>query len=62
MADIWHKLMMEVLGYDKYAAAGCDYGSRITSQLGQRREARRALARANVPTRVITTHGRLKAG
>jgi len=28
----------------------------------QRREARRALARANVPTRVITTPGRLKAG
>jgi len=40
MADIWHKLMMEVLGYDKYAAAGCDYGSRITSQLGHKYAAR----------------------
>ena len=36
MADVWHKLMTEVLGYDKYAAGGSDYGALITSQLGHK--------------------------
>jgi hypothetical protein len=36
MADVWHELMTEVLGYDKYAAGGSDYGALITSQLGHK--------------------------
>ncbi|MEU6840420.1 epoxide hydrolase [Streptomyces sp. NPDC046716] len=31
IADIMHRLMTEVLGYEKYAAAGSDYGSLVTS-------------------------------
>jgi pimeloyl-ACP methyl ester carboxylesterase len=36
MADIWQRLMTEVLGYEQYAAAGSDYGALITSQLGHK--------------------------
>jgi pimeloyl-ACP methyl ester carboxylesterase len=36
MADVWHELMTGVLGYDKYAAAGCDVGALVTGQLGHR--------------------------
>ncbi len=36
MADIFHKLMTDVLGYKTYAAGGSDYGSLITSQLGHK--------------------------
>jgi pimeloyl-ACP methyl ester carboxylesterase len=36
MADLWHKLMTETLGYSKYAAAGCDYGALVTAQLGHK--------------------------
>ncbi|MEU6322748.1 epoxide hydrolase family protein [Streptomyces sp. NPDC047009] len=36
MAELWHKLMTEFFGYDKYAAAGSDYGALVTSQLGHK--------------------------
>jgi pimeloyl-ACP methyl ester carboxylesterase len=36
IADIFHTLMTEVLGYEKYAAAGADYGSLISTQLGHK--------------------------
>ena len=36
MADVWHTLMTDVLGYQKYAAGGSDYGALITSQLGHK--------------------------
>jgi microsomal epoxide hydrolase len=36
MADIWHELMTGVLGYEKYAAAGCDVGALVTGQLGHK--------------------------
>lgn len=36
MADIVHKLMTEVLGYDRYAASGSDYGALVASQLGHK--------------------------
>ncbi|MFD1930655.1 epoxide hydrolase family protein [Nonomuraea mangrovi] len=36
IADIMHKLMTEVLGYEKYAAAGSDYGALVTSALGHK--------------------------
>ena len=36
MADIWNSLMTEVLGFDKYAAAGADYGALVTSQLAHK--------------------------
>jgi pimeloyl-ACP methyl ester carboxylesterase len=36
MADRWHTLMTDVLGYPKYAAGGADYGSLVTAQLGHK--------------------------
>ena len=36
IADLWHILMTKVLGYPQYAAAGCDVGALVTSQLGHR--------------------------
>jgi len=36
MAEIWHKLMRDVLGYKKYAASGSDYGMLVTAQLGHK--------------------------
>jgi pimeloyl-ACP methyl ester carboxylesterase len=36
VADLLHVLMTDVLGYSKYAAAGCDVGALITGQLGHK--------------------------
>ncbi|MCY9580283.1 epoxide hydrolase family protein [Paenibacillus alvei] len=36
IADLFHKLMTEVLGHKKYAASGSDYGALITGQLGHK--------------------------
>ncbi|WP_327101508.1 epoxide hydrolase 1 [Nocardia vinacea] len=36
VADLWHTLMTEILGYPKYAAAGCDVGALVTGQLGHK--------------------------
>src|SRR4051812_10147958 len=36
LADLWHTLMTQTLGYDKYAAAGCDVGALVTGQLGHK--------------------------
>jgi pimeloyl-ACP methyl ester carboxylesterase len=36
IADLWHKLMTDTLGYDKYAAGGCDVGALVTGQLGHK--------------------------
>ncbi|GAK45408.1 epocide hydrolase domain-containing protein [Tepidicaulis marinus] len=33
IAELWHKLMTDVLGYDKYAAQAGDWGSFVTSRL-----------------------------
>ncbi len=35
MADIFHKLMTEALGYKRFAAQGGDWGSAIVSRLGE---------------------------
>lgn len=36
MADILNTLMTDVLGYEKYAAGGSDYGALVTAQLGHK--------------------------
>ncbi|QNE22368.1 epoxide hydrolase [Kribbella qitaiheensis] len=36
VADLWHTLMTETLGHDRYAAAGCDVGALVTGQLGHK--------------------------
>jgi pimeloyl-ACP methyl ester carboxylesterase len=36
IADLWHKLMHDVLGYDRFGAAGGDWGSFVTWELGTR--------------------------
>lgn len=33
-AEIWDKLMREVLGYERYAAQGGDWGAYVTTQMG----------------------------
>jgi pimeloyl-ACP methyl ester carboxylesterase len=35
-ADLWVRLMQDVLGYDKFAAQGGDWGAIITAQLGHK--------------------------
>lgn len=35
-ADLWQTLMTDVLGYQRYAASGGDWGALITSQLGHK--------------------------
>jgi pimeloyl-ACP methyl ester carboxylesterase len=35
-ADVWHTLMTETLGFERYAAAGCDMGALVTGQLGHK--------------------------
>jgi microsomal epoxide hydrolase len=36
VADLWHRLMTDTLGFPRYAAAGCDVGALITGQLGHK--------------------------
>ena len=36
IADLWHKLMTDVLEYERYAASGMDYGMLVTAQLGHK--------------------------
>jgi pimeloyl-ACP methyl ester carboxylesterase len=35
-ADLWQKLMTEVLGFGRFAASGGDWGGRVTSELGHK--------------------------
>lgn len=35
-ADLWQRLMTECLGFPRYAAAGADWGARVTAQLGHK--------------------------
>ncbi|MCB2063539.1 MAG: alpha/beta fold hydrolase [Novosphingobium sp.] len=35
-ADLWHRLMTEVLGYPRYGAQGGDWGALVTTQLGHK--------------------------
>jgi microsomal epoxide hydrolase len=36
IADVWHELMTEELGFERYAAGGCDVGALVTGQLGHK--------------------------
>ncbi|MEV7009187.1 epoxide hydrolase [Streptosporangium sp. NPDC051022] len=36
VADLWHTLMTDTLGYSRYAAGGCDIGALICGQLGHK--------------------------
>ncbi|PKR51829.1 epoxide hydrolase family protein [Thalassospira marina] len=36
IADLWHRLMTDVLGFERYAASGGDWGALIASQLGHK--------------------------
>ncbi|WP_438444769.1 epoxide hydrolase family protein [Gorillibacterium sp. sgz5001074] len=36
IADLWHTLMTDILGYTRYAAGGCDVGALVTGQLGHK--------------------------
>ncbi|GAA1948426.1 epoxide hydrolase [Nocardioides panacihumi] len=35
-ADLWVRLMQDVLGYDRFAAHGGDWGAQVTAQLGHK--------------------------
>lgn len=52
IADLWHKLMTDVLGYDTYAAEAGDWGSFVTSRLAlQHADAVRAIHLTMLPLR-----------
>jgi pimeloyl-ACP methyl ester carboxylesterase len=36
MADVFHALMTETLGYERYAVGGCDVGALVAGQLGHK--------------------------
>ncbi|MBB4920120.1 epoxide hydrolase family protein [Streptosporangium saharense] len=36
VADLWHRLMTDVLGHPRYAAGGCDIGALVCGQLGHK--------------------------
>ncbi len=38
-ADLWQRLMTDTLGFPRYAAAGADWGARVTAQLGHKHAA-----------------------
>lgn len=57
MADLWHRLMTEVLGYDTYAAQAGDWGSFVTSRLAlQHADALRAIHLTMLPLRPNLRH------
>lgn len=35
-ADVWHRLMTQVLGFERFAAQGGDWGALVTAQLGHK--------------------------
>ncbi len=50
VADLWARLMTDVLGYETFAAHGGDFGASITEQLGLHHpEVLRAIHMLNVP-------------
>lgn len=52
IADLWHRLMTECLGYDSYAAQAGDWGSFVTSRLAlQHPDAVRAIHLTMLPLR-----------
>tara|TARA_R110000868_G_scaffold139015_3_gene353684 strand:+ start:91 stop:1290 length:1200 start_codon:yes stop_codon:yes gene_type:complete len=57
IADLWHRLMTEVLGYDTYAAQAGDWGSFVTSRLAlQHADAVRAIHLTMLPLRPYLKH------
>jgi len=57
IADLWHRLMTEVLGYDTYAAQAGDWGSFVTSRLAlQHPKAVRAIHLTMLPLRPNMKH------
>jgi pimeloyl-ACP methyl ester carboxylesterase len=57
IADLWHRLMTEVLGYDTYAAQAGDWGSFVTSRLAlQHADAVRAIHLTMLPMRPFIKH------
>jgi pimeloyl-ACP methyl ester carboxylesterase len=58
-ADLWHRLMREELGFDRYAAAGGDWGALTTSQLGHKyRDALYGIHIATVAPLTLFNHER----
>ncbi len=57
IADLWHRLMTEVLGYDTYAAQAGDWGSFVTSRLAlQHADSLRAIHLTMLPLRPFLKH------
>lgn len=57
IADLWHRLMTEVLGYDTYAAQAGDWGSFVTSRLAlQHAKSLRAIHLTMLPLRPYLKH------
>ena len=57
IADLWHRLMTQVLGYDKYAAQAGDWGSFVTSRLAlQHADSLLAIHLTMLPLRPFLRH------
>lgn len=57
IADLWHRLMTQVLGYDTYAAQAGDWGSFVTSRLAlQHADSVRAIHLTMLPLRPFLKH------
>ncbi|MDO8422884.1 MAG: epoxide hydrolase [Parvibaculum sp.] len=57
IADLWHRLMTEVLGYDTYVAQAGDWGSFVTSRLAlQHADSVRAIHLTMLPLRPYLKH------
>lgn len=61
IADLWRRLMVDVLGYERFAAQGGDWGAFVTAWLGHAHADRVLAIHQSMPAFITTASGRLTA-
>ena len=61
IADLWRRLMVDVLGYERFAAQGGDWGAFVTAWLGHAHADRVVGIHQSMPAFITTASGRLTA-
>ena len=61
IADLWCRLMVDVLGYERFAAQGGDWGAFVTAWLGHAHADRVVGIHQSMPAFITTASGRLTA-
>lgn len=61
IADLWRRLMVDVLGYERFAAQGGDWGAFVTAWLGHAHADRVLGIHQSMPAFITTASGRLTA-